>query len=463
MSYPWFTKVASAVLLVVLSACVASTTDSVESPTLPSSTVAAVHPRKDVEDNEITPHPTDTKTIDQAASATPFSPVTNATALTTSFNDTLFISTKAIPSATLDSNATNLDGPVVAFRVDALENYLLLYDVGTNSYREIRNELVYYPFSIQWLGNGCRLYVGTGILNLHGGVLWEQPELKWDYLLKDEAWGVGSTWLSQDNQWLAYQMWSGSQTYDSAESVDIGVVRLDEPLVPYFLTEFGGASQVAWSPDEEWLAFSDYDSNGILQVFRATPDGRIIQQLTRHVEPLAQIGYLTWSPNGDQIAYSVTNLLHTSLPYKYREKDEGWVGLISVTNLNTIQVSPAEFGSVVGTRIWWNADGSRVAFAGRGLPISDEPLSGNQIHWVEASNGVIVDSFYEADAPFGSLGMPVAVGSIDRILFTSGDGFYLLNAKDKSIEYLIGFETERGLIREAISGPFIFPGEVNCP
>ncbi|MFQ5580920.1 MAG: hypothetical protein ACE5FZ_09930 [Nitrospiria bacterium] len=357
-----------------------------------------------------------------------------------------------------------LEGPLVGFRIDDLvDNYLLLSDIGKGTNREIRGELTNYPFEIQWFDNGCQMFIGEYLIDLNGKKLWQTPDIQWDNLLSEDAWSVGLIRLSPDKEWLAYQIWSGAQTYESAEFVDVGVINFNDTTSLIFLTKNGGAREIAWSSNGQWLAFSDYDDQGILQVYIATPEGEVVQQITNHTESLKRINYIVWSPDDEYIAYAVTNLLETTLPYQYKEGDEGWVGIVSRMGDLVQQITINKFGNVIDKGIWWNADSSRIVFVGNSLPIAgEEPTSGRQIHWAEVDTGTITNSFFETDAPSGQFELALAVGNIDTILFNSQEDFYLLDVSTNTIEKLVSDYNFAGLIRDANSGPFEFPGEANC-
>ena len=368
------------------------------------------------------------------------------------------------PTATQLPQAAVLVGPLVAFRVEEINvgNHLLILDAATGSVREMRNEFINYPFQIQWFGDGCRLYMGGRLFDLQGNELWRAPELDREHLITDNAWAVGLGWLSPDQEWLAYQVWSGFQGYEDAEFVDVAILHLDDPDTPVFLTSRGGAKRLAWSPDGRWLAYSTYDESGVLQLFRANPNGSIVEQLTRHDKPLDQIGYLAWSPDGQRIAYAVNTLYYESWPYEFRPEEQAWVGVLAIADRSLVRISPDHFGSVFDDSIWWSRDGSRIVFVGQGLPVSDERLSGNQIHWADATTGALVDSYYAEDAPSGWFGRALAVGDIDHMLVITEQGYFVMSAGDRTHQFLIDIQITDGWIRGFAAGPFDFPGETEC-
>ncbi len=383
-------------------------------------------------------------------------PLPTAAAVPTLTTTTPTISATIVPSTA--PFGTFWEGTIIAFRVAASngELYLLLFDIESKTFREIRNELVDYPLELQWFGNGCQLFVRGYLTNLRGETHWQAPELG------SRAGNFSGTRLSPDKKWLANQIYSAEITYNNAESINMELINMIEPENSILLTQNGGAiTSAAWSVDSQWVAFTDYDNNGILQVYRATSDGSTIQQLTYHTEPVAQIAHLTWAPNGEHLAYSVSNLQFSSLPYEYKKEDEGWVNIVSVTDNRAERLSPSKFGFVEG--IWWSVDSLRIVFAGSSLPISDtDPLSGPQIHWGAIQSSTITNSFYKSDAPSDYFSMPLPAGNIDTIILNSNDSLYLYNSVDDSYEKVIDNFKVDGLILNILGSPFGFPGELNC-
>lgn len=162
-------------------------------------------------------------------------PVENATHISTTID---------APTAT--AVAPPLAGPLIAFAVEgSSEYYLVLFDVGTRTFREIRNEFVDHPFHITWFDEGCTLNVGAASLDLRGNLVWYLPELDWETLRREGSTGVGMTWLSTDRAWLAFSELSGEQTFFDAEIVNVSTVSLQSRIMPVRLSSNGGARTAA--------------------------------------------------------------------------------------------------------------------------------------------------------------------------------------------------------------------------
>ena len=243
------------------------------------------------------------------------------------------------------------------------------------------------------------------------------------------------------------------------------------PFPSYRLTQRGGAESgtFVWSPDEQWVYYSDYDANGTLQIFRASPDGHIQEQLTKHEGVLGTVDSLAISPNGQYLAYGITNLLFTTAPYQYEESDEGWVSIIDLDEGSITQISLPKFGGVFDEDgLWWSATGSELLVFGDSLPISPtDPLHGNQIHWIRVDEGAVpFHSVYDVEVPGGSIEwvMPFST-DLNTLFLKTRTGYFLLEegifSPYQGAELLEEVETNNRIIG-FIPGPINFHGEAVC-
>lgn len=345
-----------------------------------------------------------------------------------------------------------LAGPLVAFGVEgADENYLVFFDVGSAAFREIHNDFVDFPFQLAWFDRGCYVYVSGALLDLEGNPVWTLPELNWENLRRQGSWGVGTTWLSPDRAWLAFSELSGDQTFFDAEVVNLSTVSLDAPEISVRVSTNGGARAAAWSSDGKWLAFTDHDEQGVLQIYRAKPDGQIVEQVTNHTEPVGSVPYLVWSPDDKKIAY------HTVSRNEEGQHPSGWVGIVTLESMASVRVSPNDFSGVNLDQLYWSQDGSRLMFLG------ETDLQPGQIYWVDASNGIIVDSVSPRETSVDYFDNLFLAGSLDSIAIQNYVDYYVLNRESREFELLTSYEPEGYfLVREARSAPISFPGETAC-
>ncbi|MCW5864958.1 MAG: hypothetical protein KIT52_17860 [Anaerolineae bacterium] len=342
--------------------------------------------------------------------------VTPAGPTTAAPTPALTIATPEAPPVASDT----LAGPVIGLNLENTyeEYYLALFDVGTNTFRELSATIgLVMPYAARWFDGGCLIYADGRLLDLQGNFIWSAPD---EVLAQTVDWH--NSFLSPDRAWVA-------TVVDDAGARHVEVIRLSAPFDRVRLTEGGGGhpGAVLWATAEDglWLLFSDYDSGGVLQVFRAHPDGAGREQLTAHEASPALIVALALSPDGRRLAYGARNLAVPSQPYTYRAEDEGWVGIVDLATGGARRVALSRLAGVeFGQGLVWSGDGTRLLAVGDSLPLAaGDPLAGRQVHWLTA-DGAIKRSFYQADAPSGQLGWVSPLGDIDSLMFSSSAGIY---------------------------------------
>ena len=357
-----------------------------------------------------------------ASTATVATAASSATAATVAVTPTI-----APPLVSAD---VPLTGPIIAFTTeDGYEDTSLgLFDTATGAYRDLHSTLGIAPGTASWFDGGCGLYVDGRLFDLRGNLVWTPDEAA-------EVGGAQGTQLSPDRAWLAHVVESGVAADGAPARRDVEVVRLSPPFERFLLTGNGGGHPaallwpVATGADVTWLLYTDFDAEGILQVYRADPAGGGREQLTAHSAPLTQINALALSPDGRRLAYGVRNVVVPQQPYTYDEADEGWVGIVDLTSGEARQVRlPKLAGVELGRGLVWDAAGERLLVVGDSLPVADDdPLHGRQVHWL-AAGGAVERSFYQAEAPSGQMGWVSPLGDIDTLLFSSGADTYRYEA-----------------------------------
>lgn len=362
-----------------------------------------------------------------------------------------------------------LTGPLVGFYVeDSYEDvYLSIFDAATGALRVLHGGVPIYVGEAQWFDGGCRLFVHGQLTDLHGIPYWSVPPDA-----ADQIDHLNTARLSPDRNWIAYIVGSGLATGQGAVAADIQVVSLSPPYAATRLTARGGGEPraLAWSADEAWLYFTDFDESGVLQVYRGAPDGTAVEQLTGHAGPLGTINGLAPSPDGRYLAYSVQNLLQAAYPYTHRPEDEGWVGIVDLQGGTSAAVRPAKFASAEpGRGLIWDPAGERLLIIGDSLPVAaDDPAAGRQVHWATAA-GQVTRSLASVDGPGGSgshLGWIAPLGNIDTLLVSVQDAFYLYTPEgfrrlEEGEAPPLGMAIGRRPIG-ILPAPVGFPGEAGC-
>lgn len=358
-----------------------------------------------------------------------------------------------------------LNGPLVGFYVEDLNEdvYFAIFDAATGVLRLLSGVSIYVG-EAQWIDGGCRLLVNGQLTDLRGV---PQESIPPEAVAHVD--NLTTARLSPNHEALAYVVSSGVRTGSAAPTADVEIISLSPPFAVARLTTRGGGEPraLAWSADGAWLYFTDYDAAGVLQVFRAAPDGSSSQQVTDHAGPLGAINDVAPSPDGRYLAYSVQNLLQATHPYTYRAVDEGWVGIVDWTAGAGVMVHLTKFAAAEpGRGLVWDAASQNLLIIGDSLPVAeDDPVAGRQVHWVTAT-GEVTHSFVSADSPDGHLGWIAPLGDIATLLVSGRDGFYAYTGDQ--FRRLTGVEAppvgeETGLRPIGIlPAPPGFPGEAAC-
>ena len=370
--------------------------------------------------------------------------------------------TAASPSATAAAPlvAGAMTGPLVGFYIeDSYEDvYFALYDTGTGAFRVVQSATPIYIGEAQWFDDGCRLFVHGQVTDLSGAVEWSVPP---EVAARIEH--INSAALSPARRFIAHVV-----TGASDGPSDIEIITLSPPYDAVRLaTGGGGPRAMVWSADEMWLYHTENDANGVLQVFRASPDGATNEQLTDHSDGVVAITGLAPSPSGGHLAYSVQNLFQPGQPYTYQPADEGLVGIIDLRTGANAAVRPAKFGSAeAGRGLIWDDAGENLLIIGDSLPVGeDDPDAGRRVLWVSAA-GEVTNAIRTADVPEGHMGWIAPLGSIDTLLVSVLNNYYLYEGGafrrlDASQAPPLGMELGRRPIA-VLPAPIGFPGEAGC-
>jgi dipeptidyl aminopeptidase/acylaminoacyl peptidase len=244
--------------------------------------------------------------------------------------------------------------------------------------------------------------------------------------------------LSPTGVWVSYTVWSGDMYYVGAELQEVYVVSLGAGDTPLRLTERGGAweGEAAWSPDGKFLAYSDKDINGILQLYISNPEGKDKQQLTHFTNEELAPGPIKWSPNGEMLAtgiYDGTDIEHLS--------SEFWI--VSVDGENPVRANLEQGDIIKEGAYWWDANSEALmVHTAKAAPIR------KGVYWIDAMNGEVLREKHEDDlAPRGYIYYPFPIGNINNIVSLARD-FYLYNFVDDNVSLWANSDS-------------IYPNEIN--
>jgi len=120
--------------------------------------------------------------------------------------------------------------------------------------------------------------------------------------------------LSPNLKFLYYKVGYGEPiippnlTLSRFEKEYIELTQVENSSTPIRLSKNGGGWYAIWSPDSTLIAHSDYDINGILQIYLSTFDGKSIKQVSSFNNEVEFIN-IAWSPNSKYfiVSYDVDN------------------------------------------------------------------------------------------------------------------------------------------------------------
>ncbi|MGH2536801.1 MAG: TolB family protein, partial [Candidatus Promineifilaceae bacterium] len=206
-----------------------------------------------------------------------------------------------------------------------------------------------------------------------------------------------SSWaVSPTGDHVSYIIHSGQHDYATSEFQDLEIRKVMDNSPPRRLSSRGGTLSFAWAPDGNGLAFSDYDTAGIRQLYHVMADGSHLEQITMFHERGAALGepagnYIglpVWSPGGESMAFEAgvteeNGEFHASL----------WA--IPAKGGDAVElVSPVEGRIFI---MGWKDDGARIAaYMVVGPGTSEEEA---QLLWLDPDTGETLMSFPGGTVP----------------------------------------------------------------
>ncbi len=309
---------------------------------------------------------------------------------------------------------------------------LNMVDVDTG----LSEELIRDAHYLTWTADGCGILIrraDSGNLeeiDTRGNVLREVSSLPRQY---------GET-ISPDLNWIAYLSVGGYQDYDHYEIQNVNVISVDGLSGPYTLTQNGGARQAAWSPDSQWIAYSDYDMDAVQQLFISHADGSNKRQLSAFTDSNLSIISYQWSPNGQAITFVQSS------------SNSSYLGIINLENQEI-----TFYGFTAIGRFWWHSETTIIAqVIPQGVPIQHS--ADVAIVRIDTLTGRIHEILMAALLPQRNIWLPGPIDA-ETIGFFSSNNFYLLDLSTQ--QYSIAFNLDGEILAWSAAPPHM--QEHNCP
>lgn len=266
--------------------------------------------------------------------------------------------------------------------------------------------------------------------------------------------------ISPDIKWLTYTI-VGEYGYGPADSEyqQLFIVAIDEkiPQKPIQLTKNAGAYPgiPTWSPDGKYLAYTDFNQQGVPQLFiYDLEQGKSIRITNFQMSKATQ--YITlyqWSPDSSQIALVLMDIEKSNGDRKY---SQGKLGLITINNQKLQWLNLGE-PPIKITELWWGANNNLIV-----LTANPSSTDYDQIKWIDVGAGKIYTSLKASDFPNNrSLDSLIPLKpNLDEVTLITDKGIHSYSLIDNTLDPLEDFVTE-GLPYLVIS-PSGFPIPDEC-
>lgn len=220
--------------------------------------------------------------------------------------------------------------------------------------------------------------------------------------------------LSPNQRFLYYKVGYGEPliypdlTISRYEKEYIELIQIEDIATPVRISNNGGSWLALWSPNSMLIAYSDYDSNGNLQIFTSTFDGKNIKQVS-FFDSKVEFLKIAWSPNS---RYFIA-------PY---DVDGDWAADATFF----ADISNDREGSLENIAGWWWQDDNSIVGG---------DTKNNGLIVLDIFKDSILDGFQEIDYRgylVGQFKFPNSVG-----YFNSDGHFSTYNTKTRKLEIFL--------------------------
>jgi WD40 repeat protein len=246
--------------------------------------------------------------------------------------------------------------------------------------------------------------------------------------------------LSPNRKWISYVDPSliGVNELDPRYShyLDIYVYNLEKPeQLPWLVTSNGGApfSGAVWSSDSQ-LAFSDWDQNGRVQIYLMDllSNRKTLLAALDLSHPNYRVSQLQFSPDEKYLAFTAWNNSGKTVVGVIRMEDRKVIWM----NMPTSTYEPR------GLDFWWNRESSQLL-----VPLSgNDPkkrYKSQLVAWYDASTGDLIRTFPDAADLAYNTGYFLPLENLEKVVMDGSPvghegivGTYLYDIKKDSLEQI---------------------------
>jgi hypothetical protein len=325
---------------------------------------------------------------------------------------------------------------------------IYLQDVATGEIRMLDPNLgiVMEDGFLGWTRNGCGFYVRMSNqdiveVDLNGKIM--RTVFSHD-IIQYQGEGTASSWVefSPAEEWVSFEVGEGDRVnfgrYGGHHEIEnVYVISMDGLIGPYQLSERGGSWNYAWSRDNQYLAYTDYDAEGRFQVYVSTFDRSQRKQITDFdVEGVPN--RFIWSPDSQ----------YFTIFYEYPEGSYEFI----IANILENQISSLGKVDQLWVNLWWEDEGLLVT-------VIDGTIS-----WYDPESGEVLKK--NDNVPFiqGHImpsGTKFHISCLGYCLDLENYGYYMFDVRTNSLDQMPNFTRIIDLADWA-AAPLEFTGEGMC-
>ncbi|WP_420632227.1 hypothetical protein [Candidatus Leptofilum sp.] len=381
------------------------------------------------------------------------------------------LSTENLIESTVDlagslPDITTLDGPILAMiQMQNELNQIHLLDIA--SQRLFASQLEVNPLRINWLPESCVLAATirnrddatVNIVNIENidAVLFSDQ----DAVVEIAQDGFEAGWrLSPNGNLVAYLVLSGEQYYAYSEFQNIEVDVVDpshSALTPISIPSNDGVLSFSWSPDGNYIAYSDFDERNVRQLYIYEIETDHLSQLTSFKdagemigEPIGNfIGQPIWSATSELIIFE-TGITQEDGTVDYSL----WAARLDDFQTSQLITESNTHISVMGISL----DDSMTA-----VYLSDGNSTSNLL-WIDVPFGNVVQKLETGEVSGTDIKLVAALIGVNSWLGEDTDGqLYLYDHVTQTVDLVPGIILpSKGLIFELNSqrGEAAFVGQI---
>lgn len=270
------------------------------------------------------------------------------------------------------------------------ESQLVLFQPQTKRHQMIKfDPQIFTPRRVNQITDKCNLLIQMQTRDSYQVVQVDTDgktlETLYSLSVREDSASMYSPVISPSHPYVSYVVFSGEQYYDTAQFQDVEIAPLDGSSPPVRLTEYGGSANDggAWSLDGNFIAYTDYDDDGFLQIYVTDLKNWSEKKLTSFREKKSGAAAIEWAPSGQSLVVIMKNASQT---------DEIWVA--SVTGDHYFKINLPNGVRELNDELFWSQDGKTLLTLG--VDFENTEITG--VYWFDVMNNQLIEYLSDEQA-----------------------------------------------------------------